>query len=83
MVPCYFTDIEPIEMLYIQLAILQIVMDLAYLMNGYEECKNGERPTNALSCSSLQKDERLMYKGPIVCRAVGGGWYKWCGAAQI
>lgn len=58
-------------------------MDLAYLMNGYEECKNGEGPTNALSCSSLQKDERLMYKGPIVCGAVGGGWYKWCGAAQI
>lgn len=58
-------------------------MGPAYLMYGYEKCKDGEGPTNALCCSGLQKDERLMYKGPIVCGAVGGGWYKWCGAAQI
>lgn len=70
-------------MFYIQLVILQIVMDFVYLMNGYEECKNGEGFINVLSCSSLQKDERLMYKGFIVCRVVGGGWYKWCGVVQI
>lgn len=58
-------------------------MGPAYLMYGYEKCKDGEGPTNALCCSGLQKDEWLMYKGPIVCGAVGGGWYKWCGAAQI
>ena len=51
-------------------------------MYGYDKSQDREGTTNALSRSSLQKDEGLMHKGPIVCWAVGDGWYKSCGAAQ-